>query len=106
MKEIRDERVKRDDESRVTRSRSCSFSLGGWSVVRGYFRMSAQRYLIEPLSGGDEGDHAVTTFNPNVSTPAVCGVTNTSWSTDFEPPTSRSRSRSGVTLLPGGGGSV
>lgn len=97
-----DERDERDDESRVTRSRSCSVSLGGLSVVRGYFRMSAQRYLIEPLSGGEEGDHAVMAFNPNVSTPAVCGVTNTSWSTDFEPPTGGSRSRSGVTLLPEG----
>lgn len=63
--------------------------------LRGYFRTSAQRYLIEPLSGGDEGDHAVTTYNEKNSTPAVCGVTNTSWSIDFEPPTGRSRSRSG-----------
>ena len=70
-----------------------------WSWFRGYFRTSAQRYLIEPLSGSDEGDHAVTTFNEKNYTPAVCGVTNTSWSTDFEPPTSRSRSRSAVTPL-------
>lgn len=66
---------------------------------RGYFRTSAQRYLIEPLSSDDEGDHAVTTFNEKNFTPAVCGVTNTSWSDDYEPPTSRSRSRSGVTQL-------
>lgn len=63
---------------------------------RGYFRTSAQRYLIEPLSGGDEGDHAVTTVHDGNLTPAVCGVTNTSWEDDVEPPTSRSRSRSGV----------
>ncbi|KAM3611639.1 uncharacterized protein V6R79_021912 [Siganus canaliculatus] len=63
--------------------------------LRGYFRTSAQRYLIEPLSGGDEGDHAVMTLNETNRTPAVCGVTNTSWSDDYEPPTSRSRSRSG-----------
>ncbi|XP_006797657.1 disintegrin and metalloproteinase domain-containing protein 28-like [Neolamprologus brichardi] len=62
---------------------------------RGYFRTSAQRYLIEPLSSDDEGDHAVTAFNEKNFTPAVCGVTNTSWSDDYEPPTSRSRSRSG-----------
>uniref|UniRef100_A0A3Q4HEL0 ADAM metallopeptidase domain 28 n=1 Tax=Neolamprologus brichardi TaxID=32507 RepID=A0A3Q4HEL0_NEOBR len=66
---------------------------------RGYFRTSAQRYLIEPLSSDDEGDHAVTAFNEKNFTPAVCGVTNTSWSDDYEPPTSRSRSRSGVTQL-------
>lgn len=42
------------------------------------------------------------TFDPDGAAPAVCGVTNTSWSTDFEPPTgrSRSRSRSGVRPLP------
>lgn len=62
--------------------------------LRGYFRTSAQRYLIEPLSAGNEGDHAVMTLDDKNPTPAVCGVTNTSWDTDFEPPTSRSRSRS------------
>lgn len=66
---------------------------------RGYFRTSAQRYLIEPLTANDEGDHAVTAINENEKeiSPAVCGVTNTTWSDDFEPPTSHSRSRSGVT---------
>uniref|UniRef100_A0A3B3U454 ADAM metallopeptidase domain 28 n=1 Tax=Poecilia latipinna TaxID=48699 RepID=A0A3B3U454_9TELE len=65
------------------------------SGFRGYFRTSEQRYLIEPLSGGDEGEHAVTTVNDRNLSPAVCGVTNTSWEDDMEPPTSRSRSRSG-----------
>ncbi|XP_075934298.1 zinc metalloproteinase-disintegrin-like MTP4 [Anarhichas minor] len=77
-----------------------SVSISTCDGLRGYFRMSAQRYLIEPLSGGDEGDHAVMTFNDKNSTPAVCGVTNTSWSDDFEPPTSRSRSRSaGISII-------
>ncbi|XP_077378893.1 disintegrin and metalloproteinase domain-containing protein 28 isoform X2 [Festucalex cinctus] len=68
--------------------------------LRGYFRTSSQRYLIEPLAGDDEGDHAVTKFNEKDYTPAVCGVTNTTWSTDFEPPTSRSRSRSaGISIV-------
>uniref|UniRef100_A0A8C2X1K9 ADAM metallopeptidase domain 28 n=1 Tax=Cyclopterus lumpus TaxID=8103 RepID=A0A8C2X1K9_CYCLU len=71
-----------------------SVSVSTCDGLRGYFRTSAQRYLIEPLSGGDEGDHAVTTIGDKESTPAMCGVTNTSWSDDFEPPTSRSRSRS------------
>lgn len=61
--------------------------------------MSAQRYMIEPLSGSDEGDHAVMTFDNKNSTPAVCGVTNTSWSDDYEPPTSRSRGRGAVTVV-------
>ncbi|KAK0139930.1 Disintegrin and metalloproteinase domain-containing protein 28 [Merluccius polli] len=67
--------------------------------LRGYFRTSAQRYVIEPLVvGEDEGDHAVTTLGDpqgpkEGSKPMVCGVTNTSWGTDFEPPTGRSRSR-------------
>ncbi|KAM4576585.1 disintegrin and metalloproteinase domain-containing protein 28 [Odontesthes bonariensis] len=71
-----------------------SVSISTCDGLRGYFRTSAQRYLIEPLSGDDQGDHAVMTFNDKNFTPAVCGVTNTSWSDDFEPPTSLSRSRS------------
>uniref|UniRef100_A0A8C2WYL2 ADAM metallopeptidase domain 28 n=1 Tax=Cyclopterus lumpus TaxID=8103 RepID=A0A8C2WYL2_CYCLU len=77
-----------------------SVSVSTCDGLRGYFRTSAQRYLIEPLSGGDEGDHAVTTIGDKESTPAMCGVTNTSWSDDFEPPTSRSRSRSaGISII-------
>ncbi|XP_037634003.1 zinc metalloproteinase-disintegrin-like lachestatin-2 isoform X1 [Sebastes umbrosus] len=77
-----------------------SVSISTCDGLRGYFRTSAQRYLIEPLSGGDEGDHAVMTVDDKNSTPAVCGVTNTSWSDDFEPPTSRSRSRSaGISIV-------
>ncbi|KAL6113893.1 adam28 [Pungitius sinensis] len=72
-----------------------SVSISTCDGLRGYFRTSAQRYLIEPLSGGDEGDHAVMTFEEKKSPPAVCGVTNTSWSDDFEPPTGQSRSRAG-----------
>uniref|UniRef100_A0A8C5HXI6 Zinc metalloproteinase-disintegrin-like crotastatin n=1 Tax=Gouania willdenowi TaxID=441366 RepID=A0A8C5HXI6_GOUWI len=74
-----------------------SASISTCDGLRGYFRTSAQRYLIEPLSSSDVGDHAVSTFNDNTFTPAMCGVTNTSWSDDFEPPTGRSRSRSAVT---------
>uniref|UniRef100_A0A667XNE2 ADAM metallopeptidase domain 28 n=1 Tax=Myripristis murdjan TaxID=586833 RepID=A0A667XNE2_9TELE len=62
--------------------------------LRGYFKTSAQSYLIEPLSGEDEGDHAVFKYDEHKNKPMVCGVTNTTWSSDFEPPTSRSRSRS------------
>ncbi|XP_077457583.1 disintegrin and metalloproteinase domain-containing protein 28 [Stigmatopora argus] len=68
--------------------------------LRGYFRTSAQKYLIEPLSGDDVGDHAVMKFTEQDNTPAVCGVTNTTWNTDFEPPTSRSHSRSaGISIV-------
>ncbi|XP_044054024.1 disintegrin and metalloproteinase domain-containing protein 28 isoform X2 [Siniperca chuatsi] len=85
---------------RIVNDSESSVSISTCDGLRGYFRTSAQRYLIEPLSGGDEGDHAVMTFNEKNSTPpAVCGVTNTSWSTDFEPPTSRSRSRSAGTSI-------
>ncbi|XP_039659600.1 disintegrin and metalloproteinase domain-containing protein 28 isoform X2 [Perca fluviatilis] len=81
---------------RIVNDSQSSVSISTCDGLRGYFRMSAQRYLIEPLSGeGDEGDHAVMTFDNKTSTPAVCGVTNTSWDADFEPPTGRSRSRSG-----------
>ncbi|XP_026043982.1 zinc metalloproteinase-disintegrin-like crotastatin [Astatotilapia calliptera] len=80
---------------RIVNDSESSVSISTCDGLRGYFRTSAQRYLIEPLSSDDEGDHAVMTFNEKNFTPAVCGVTNTSWSDDYEPPTSRSRSRSG-----------
>ncbi|XP_053727906.1 disintegrin and metalloproteinase domain-containing protein 28 isoform X1 [Synchiropus splendidus] len=74
-------------------------SLSTCEGLKGYFRTSAQKYLIEPLSKDDEGDHGVTTLTEEKFTPAVCGVTNTTWNDDFEPPTSRSRSRSGGVSL-------
>nr|XP_046242204.1 disintegrin and metalloproteinase domain-containing protein 28 [Scatophagus argus] len=80
---------------RIVNDSQSSVSISTCDGLRGYFRTSAQKYLIEPLSNGDEGDHAVMTLNETNFTSAVCGVTNTSWSTDFEPPTSRSRSRFG-----------
>ncbi|KAM9858767.1 disintegrin and metalloproteinase domain-containing protein 28 [Aulostomus maculatus] len=81
---------------RIVNDSESSVSISTCDGLRGYFRTSAQRYLIEPLSADDEGDHAVMKFSDQNSTPAVCGVTNTTWSTDYEPPTSRSRSRSAV----------
>ncbi|KAG7271313.1 hypothetical protein CRUP_021050 [Coryphaenoides rupestris] len=73
--------------------------------LRGYFRTSAQHYVIEPLTAaGDQGDHAVTALTDQPGPkqgpgPMVCGVTNTTWGTDFEPPTGRSRSRAGGPTL-------
>ncbi|KAM7416914.1 hypothetical protein PAMA_018816 [Pampus argenteus] len=85
---------------RIVNDYESSVSISTCDGLRGYFRTAAQRYLIEPLSGHDEGDHAVTTFGDQSSTPAVCGVTNTTWSTDFEPPTSQSRSKSaGISIV-------
>ncbi|XP_041854238.1 disintegrin and metalloproteinase domain-containing protein 28 [Melanotaenia boesemani] len=84
---------------KIVNDSESSVSISTCDGLRGYFRTSAQRYLIEPLSGDDEGDHAVRTLNDKTPTPAVCGVTNTSWSDDFEPPTSRSRSRSAGTSI-------
>uniref|UniRef100_A0A673CR70 Zinc metalloproteinase-disintegrin-like lachestatin-2 n=1 Tax=Sphaeramia orbicularis TaxID=375764 RepID=A0A673CR70_9TELE len=81
-------------QGKIVNDSASSVSISTCDGLRGYFRTSAQRYLIEPLSGDDEGEHAVSPFNEKNYKPAVCGVTNTSWSTDFEPPTSRSRSRS------------
>ncbi|XP_029959914.1 disintegrin and metalloproteinase domain-containing protein 28 isoform X2 [Salarias fasciatus] len=85
---------------RIVDDSDSSVSISTCDGLRGYFRTAAQRYLIEPLSGDDQGEHAVSTVTEKSFTPAVCGVTNTSWSDDFEPPTSRSRSRSaGVSIL-------
>ncbi|XP_029365663.1 disintegrin and metalloproteinase domain-containing protein 28 [Echeneis naucrates] len=85
---------------RIISDSGSSVSISTCDGLRGYFRTSAQRYLIEPLTADDEGDHAVTTMTEKNFTPAVCGVTNTSWSDDLEPPTSRSRSRSaGKTIV-------
>uniref|UniRef100_A0A2I4BR15 Disintegrin and metalloproteinase domain-containing protein 28 n=1 Tax=Austrofundulus limnaeus TaxID=52670 RepID=A0A2I4BR15_AUSLI len=84
---------------KIVNDSGSSVSISTCDGLRGYFRTSAQKYLIEPLSGDDEGDHAVTTFNSSSFTPAVCGVTNSTWNDDYEPPTSRSRSRSGVVSM-------
>ncbi|XP_037113613.1 disintegrin and metalloproteinase domain-containing protein 28 [Syngnathus acus] len=85
---------------KIVNQSDSTVSISTCDGLRGYFRTSAQRYLIEPLTGDDEGDHAVMKFNEEDYTPAVCGVTNTTWSTDFEPPTSRSRSRSaGISII-------
>ncbi|XP_070689915.1 disintegrin and metalloproteinase domain-containing protein 28 [Pempheris klunzingeri] len=86
---------------RIVNDNESSVSISTCDGLRGYFRTSAQRYLIEPLSDDDEGDHAVMLIDDkNSSTPAVCGVTNTSWSMDYEPPTGRSRSRSaGISIV-------
>ncbi|XP_056144803.1 zinc metalloproteinase-disintegrin-like berythractivase [Lampris incognitus] len=78
---------------RIVNDSSSTVSISTCDGLRGYFRTSAQKYLIEPLSGEDEGDHAVMKYNAQNSKLMVCGVTNTTWSTDYEPPTSRSRSR-------------
>ncbi|KAK7933103.1 hypothetical protein WMY93_003999 [Mugilogobius chulae] len=57
--------------------------------LRGYFRTSEQRFVIQPLLTSDpEGDHAVAGVS---EAPATCGVTNDTWAADEEPP-SRTRS--------------
>nr|XP_057926261.1 disintegrin and metalloproteinase domain-containing protein 28 [Doryrhamphus excisus] len=85
---------------KIVNDRASSVSISTCDGLRGYIQTSAQRYLIEPLSGDDEGDHAVMKFNEKDFTPGVCGVTNTTWDDDFEPPTSRSRSRSaGISIV-------
>ncbi|KAJ8380054.1 hypothetical protein SKAU_G00008320 [Synaphobranchus kaupii] len=64
--------------------------------LRGYIKTAEQRYLIEPLSGDDTGDHALLNYeDQNTSDPPLCGVTNTSWEPDYPPFTSRTRSRAG-----------
>lgn len=60
--------------------------------------MAEQRYLIEPLS--EDGDHAVFKYEEVTNTPAVCGVTNTTWEDAVLPPSTRMfKSRSFVSLL-------
>lgn len=84
-------------QGKIVNDSASAVSISTCDGLRGYFRTSAQRYLIEPLTTDDEGEHAVVKFtDPQANpTPAVCGVTNTTWNDDYEPPTSRSRSRSG-----------
>ncbi|KAM9742928.1 disintegrin and metalloproteinase domain-containing protein 28 [Menidia menidia] len=82
--------------------------------LRGYIRTAAQRFLIEPLGGGDQGDHALTPVaggdhaptpvagGDPAPTPVAGGATGgpgcaasptPAGGDDFEPPTGRSRSR-------------
>lgn len=84
-------------QGRIVGEKASAASISTCDGLRGYFRTSAQRYLIEPLTAEPEGDHAVVPVSEEKeesSNPAVCGVTNTTWSDDYEPPTGRSRSRS------------
>ncbi|XP_069037552.1 zinc metalloproteinase/disintegrin-like HR1a isoform X1 [Lepisosteus oculatus] len=67
-------------------------SISTCSGLRGYFQTAGQRYLIEPLSEEDTGDHAVLKYESLNETPAVCGVTNTSWDENY-PSVSKVRSR-------------
>ncbi|XP_028654773.1 disintegrin and metalloproteinase domain-containing protein 28 isoform X2 [Erpetoichthys calabaricus] len=60
--------------------------------LRGFFQTAGQRYLIEPLQANDTGDHAVIQFEKVNETPAVCGVTNTTWDDNY-PKINRVRSR-------------
>ncbi|XP_055017450.1 disintegrin and metalloproteinase domain-containing protein 28 [Boleophthalmus pectinirostris] len=88
-------------QGKIVGDNASAASISTCDGLRGYFRTSEQRFLIEPLTSDPEGDHAVSPFNEEErSTPAVCGVTNTTWDDDYEPPTSRSRSRSGgITIV-------
>ncbi|XP_069037538.1 zinc metalloproteinase/disintegrin-like HR1a isoform X1 [Lepisosteus oculatus] len=78
---------------------SSVISISTCDGLRGYFQTAGQRYLIEPLSEEDTGDHAVLKYESLNETPAVCGVTNTSWD-DGLPSISKVHSRgSGPTLM-------
>uniref|UniRef100_A0A8C7X6K7 ADAM metallopeptidase domain 28 n=1 Tax=Oryzias sinensis TaxID=183150 RepID=A0A8C7X6K7_9TELE len=86
-------------QGKIVNDSESSVSISTCDGLRGYLRTSAQKYVIEPLSGGDEGDHTLKTFSEETAPPPVCGVTNITWSEDFEPPTSRIQSRFGNKLL-------
>uniref|UniRef100_A0A3P9HKL2 Zinc metalloproteinase-disintegrin-like brevilysin H2a n=1 Tax=Oryzias latipes TaxID=8090 RepID=A0A3P9HKL2_ORYLA len=82
-------------QGKIVNDSESSVSISTCDGLRGYLRTSAQKYVIEPLSGSDEGDHTLKTFSEETAPPPVCGVTNITWSEDFEPPTSRIQSRFG-----------
>lgn len=85
---------------RIVNESGSMVSMSTCDGLRGYFKTASQRYLIEPLSGDEAGDHAVLKYEDQSSTPSVCGVTNTSWDISYPPTTSRSRSRaSGPSLF-------
>uniref|UniRef100_A0A8C6T1J1 ADAM metallopeptidase domain 28 n=1 Tax=Neogobius melanostomus TaxID=47308 RepID=A0A8C6T1J1_9GOBI len=90
-------------QGQIAGDRASAASISTCDGLRGYFRTSARRYLIEPLTSEPEGDHAVVPVHEedsSESTPAVCGVANTTWNDDYEPPTGRSRSRSaGISIV-------
>uniref|UniRef100_A0A8C7X738 ADAM metallopeptidase domain 28 n=1 Tax=Oryzias sinensis TaxID=183150 RepID=A0A8C7X738_9TELE len=85
-------------QGKIVNDSESSVSISTCDGLRGYLRTSAQKYVIEPLSGGDEGDHTLKTFSEETAPPPVCGVTNITWSEDFEPPTSRIQSRFGANM--------
>ncbi|XP_062874414.1 disintegrin and metalloproteinase domain-containing protein 28 [Trichomycterus rosablanca] len=85
---------------RIANESSSMVSVSTCDGLRGYIQTAEQRFLIEPLS--EDGDHAVLKYEDVNGTPAVCGVTNTTWDLTVEdlPRISKSRSRaSGPTML-------
>ncbi|KAJ8396988.1 hypothetical protein AAFF_G00013110 [Aldrovandia affinis] len=77
----------------VVNDSESAVSISTCDGLRGYFRTAAQRYLIEPLSGDDTGDHAVLKYEDQNTEPTLCGVTNTTWEPEYPPVISRTRSR-------------
>ncbi|XP_051533774.1 zinc metalloproteinase-disintegrin-like atrolysin-A isoform X2 [Myxocyprinus asiaticus] len=89
---------------KIVNDSDSSVSMSTCDGLRGYFQTAEQRYLIEPLSENDDGDHAVFKYEAiNEDRPMMCGVSNTSWDETgdgFPPRISKSRSRSsGPTLF-------
>ncbi|XP_051972555.1 zinc metalloproteinase-disintegrin-like batroxstatin-1 [Xyrauchen texanus] len=89
---------------KIVNDSDSSVSMSTCDGLRGYFQTAEQRFLIEPLSEDDDGNHAVFEYDDiNKDRPLVCGVTNTSWDETedgFPPIVKKSRSRSsGPTLL-------
>uniref|UniRef100_A0A3B4APK0 ADAM metallopeptidase domain 28 n=1 Tax=Periophthalmus magnuspinnatus TaxID=409849 RepID=A0A3B4APK0_9GOBI len=85
-------------QGKIVGNSASEASISTCDGLRGYFRTSEQRFLIEPLTSDPEGDHAVFgVAGLENATPAVCGVTNETWAAAEEPP-SRTRSGGGSIL--------
>ncbi|KPP78945.1 hypothetical protein Z043_101510, partial [Scleropages formosus] len=79
---------------RIVNDSESTVSLSTCDGLRGYFRTAARQYLIEPLSGAEDGAHALFKYEAVNAEPPVCGVTNSSWEPVYPPLISKSRSRS------------
>ncbi|KAK3539102.1 hypothetical protein QTP86_024036, partial [Hemibagrus guttatus] len=88
-------------QGKIANESNSMVSVSTCDGLRGYFQTAEQSYLIEPLPEGSNGDHAVLKYEDVNGTPAVCGVTNTSWDlVDLPSYTMKSKSRaSGPTMF-------
>ncbi|XP_046698379.1 disintegrin and metalloproteinase domain-containing protein 28 isoform X2 [Silurus meridionalis] len=91
-------------QGKIKNDRNSMVSISTCDGLRGFFQTAEQKFIIEPLTEDNDGDHAVIKFEDMNNAPSLCGVTNTTWKDVPEgfPGTSSGKSKarmSGLSML-------